>query len=109
MNRPKGWSKAKFDSYVGLRRNPNQYFYRHTAPGVEQSSGEWTSDEIDTFLKIAREFGCGDKFGLFASYLEHRVGYQVTAFYKSHFLSKGIIFDDNYRLNTQGTVVYVGK
>jgi len=28
------------------------------------------------------EHGCGDKWGLFASYIPHRVGYQCSAAYR---------------------------
>ncbi|KAI9228326.1 MAG: hypothetical protein DHS80DRAFT_15761 [Piptocephalis tieghemiana] len=59
-----------------LRKNPNAYFYRHNEPGEEQHNGDWTDAELDLFLKVAREHGCGDKWGLFSSYIPHRVGYQ---------------------------------
>jgi hypothetical protein len=29
--------------------------------------------------QVAMEHGCGDKWGLFASYIPHRVGYQCSA------------------------------
>lgn len=40
--------------------------------------GEWKEEEILAFYKTAKEFGCGDKWGLFSSYIPHRVGYQVN-------------------------------
>jgi hypothetical protein len=32
--------------------------------------------------QVALQHGCGDKWGLFASYIPHRVGYQCSAAYR---------------------------
>ncbi|KAJ1678577.1 hypothetical protein EV182_003769, partial [Spiromyces aspiralis] len=73
---PAGWSEAKFVSSKMFRKNPNAYFYRNVEPGVEQWTRDWDEEETDMFLKVAAEHGCGDKWGLFSSYIPHRVGYQ---------------------------------
>ena len=49
-----------------LRRNPA------TPPGAH----------CIPFPQVAMEHGCGDKWGLFASYIPHRVGYQCSAAYR---------------------------
>ncbi|KAJ2345700.1 hypothetical protein GGF43_005156, partial [Coemansia sp. RSA 2618] len=61
---PSGQSVAKYVASKLLKKNPNAYFYRHTEPGVEQWTGDWTDEERVVFLNVAREFGCGDKWGL---------------------------------------------
>jgi hypothetical protein len=93
---------------VNLDRNPNAYFYRHVEKGVEQWLGDWREDEIETFLTVAREFGCGDKWGLFSSHIPHRVGYQCANFYRT-LLAQGLINDPNYRFGAGGVVVYCPK
>lgn len=42
-----------------------------------QAQGEWTAEEHELFIQTAKQFGVGDKWGLFASYIPQRVGYQV--------------------------------
>ncbi|ORE12612.1 hypothetical protein BCV71DRAFT_246801 [Rhizopus microsporus] len=56
-----------------FKKNPNQYFYRHNEPGEEQWLHDWSDEEKSLFLKIASEHGCGDKWGLFATYIPHRL------------------------------------
>ncbi|RKP26226.1 hypothetical protein SYNPS1DRAFT_8030, partial [Syncephalis pseudoplumigaleata] len=55
-----------------FKKNPNAYFYRHNEPGEEQWTGDWSEEEEELFVSIAKEYGCGDKWGLFASYIPHR-------------------------------------
>ncbi|KAJ2761364.1 hypothetical protein H4S06_001247, partial [Coemansia sp. BCRC 34490] len=102
-------SMARYVASKLLKKNPNAYFYRHTEPGVEQWTGDWTADERDVFLRIAREFGCGDKWGLFSTYLPHRVGYQCSNYYRQYVIPAGWIIDDSYMLDNTGHAVYVGK
>ncbi|KAJ1766650.1 hypothetical protein IW140_006252 [Coemansia sp. RSA 1813] len=106
---PGGQSVAKYVASKLLRKNPNAYFYRHTEPGVEQWTGDWTDEERDVFLRVARELGCGDKWGLFSTHLPHRVGYQCSNYYRQYVIPAGWIVDDNYRLDSTGHAVYVGK
>ena len=47
-----------------------------------QAQGEWTEEEHELFLSTARANGVGDKWGLFASYIPQRVGYQCSAYYR---------------------------
>ncbi|ORX62780.1 hypothetical protein DM01DRAFT_1005509 [Hesseltinella vesiculosa] len=91
-----------------FKKNPNMYFYRHNEPGMEQWTGDWTEPEKEVFLKVAKEYGCGDKWGVFASYIPHRVGYQCSNFYRSVILPSGLVFDDNYQFTPSGRPVYVG-
>jgi hypothetical protein len=41
--------------------------------------GEWEPEEVELFLDTIKKFGCGDRWGLFSSYITHRVGYQVSS------------------------------
>lgn len=58
-----------------------------TRAGAErvQAQGEWTEEEHELFLSTARANGVGDKWGLFASYIPQRVGYQCSAYYRCAF------------------------
>jgi len=106
--RARGWSDAKSLSATMLTINPNQYFYRHCEPGVEQWTGEWTKEEYDLFMSVAKKFGSGDKWGIFSSYIPHRVGYQCANFYRNVLLSEGKITDPNYRIGANSKAIYVG-
>ncbi|KAI9022932.1 hypothetical protein CLU79DRAFT_749560 [Phycomyces nitens] len=99
---------AKAVAQLMFKKNPNMYFYRHNEPGVGQWTGDWTVEEKEMFLKVAREHGCGDKWGVFASYIPHRVGYQCSNFYRSELLPAGLIFDKNYEYTPSGRPIYVG-
>ncbi|KAJ2401802.1 hypothetical protein GGI23_001155 [Coemansia sp. RSA 2559] len=105
---PTGQSVAKYVASKLLKKNPNAYFYRHTEPGVEQWTGDWTNEERDVFIRVAREFGCGDKWGLFSTHLPHRVGYQCSNYYRQYVIPAGWVVDDNYRIDSSGHAVYVG-
>ncbi|GAB5587810.1 hypothetical protein Unana1_02710 [Umbelopsis nana] len=102
-------TSAKAIAQMMWKKNPNMYFYRHNEPGIEQWTGDWTEDEKSIFLSLARKHGCGDKWGLFASYIPHRVGYQCSNFYRSEIIPSGLIFDDNYKFTPSGKPVYVGS
>jgi hypothetical protein len=78
----KGWSDARAFAATQLLKSPNTYFYRHVAPHQQQAQGEWTPEEHAAFLATAAAHGVGDKWGLFASYLPQRVGYQCSAYYR---------------------------
>ena len=88
-----------------LHKNPNAYFYRLNVPGEDTWHGEWSQEELDRFVEarparvlqshsscltphsppqaqVATTYGCGDKWGLFASYIPHRVGYQCSSAYR---------------------------
>ncbi|KAI9497201.1 hypothetical protein BDB00DRAFT_805401 [Zychaea mexicana] len=96
----KGGSRvnAKVVAKLMFKKNPNAYFYRHTEPDVEQWVTEWTEEEKNLFLETAKKYGCGDKWGLFSTYIPHRVGYQCSNFYRSVILPEGLIFDKNYKV-----------
>ncbi|KAI7865132.1 hypothetical protein BDF14DRAFT_1970732 [Spinellus fusiger] len=100
---------AKAVAQMMFKKNPNMYFYRHNEPGVSQWTGDWTLEEKEMFLKVAREHGCGDKWGIFASYIPHRVGYQCSNFYRSELLPAGLIFDKSYEYTPSGRPIYIGS
>lgn len=58
----KGWSDAKAMAATQLLKNPNQYFYRHTAPGVPQAQGDWSTEEHEAFVATMQAHGVGDKW-----------------------------------------------
>jgi hypothetical protein len=82
VGKPAGWSDAKYVAFKMFRKNPNQYFYRHTEPGMAQWTGDWSQEEQDLFLETVRQYGCGDKWGFFASHIPNRVGYQCSNYYR---------------------------
>ncbi|KAK3815022.1 MAG: hypothetical protein J3Q66DRAFT_314177 [Benniella sp.] len=100
---------AKLVSKALFKKNPNAYFYRHNEPGQAQWTGDWTPEEGELFLEVAREFGCGDKWGLFASHIPHRVGYQCSNYYRQIVLPQGLVFDPNYEYTSRGKPIYCGK
>ena len=104
----KGWSGAKAFAATQLQQNPNAYFYRHVAPDQEQAQGEWSAEEHELFLKVARQWGCGDKWGLFASHIPKRVGYQCSAYYREVLIPMGYIIDPQFKMQRSGRAVYVG-
>ncbi|KAG0218956.1 hypothetical protein BGX33_005222 [Mortierella sp. NVP41] len=105
--RPK--HEAKMVAKGLFKKNPNAFFYRHNEPGQEQWTGDWTAEEQEIFLKVAKEHGCGDKWGLFASHIPHRVGYQCSNFYRQVVLPEGMVFDPNYEYTSRGKPIYCGK
>lgn len=74
-----------------------------------QAMGEWTDEEHNLFLKTAQANGAGDKWGLFASFIPQRVGYQCSAYYREVMIPEGLIVDDQFKLTKEGKAVYVGK
>ncbi|KAK8795260.1 hypothetical protein WA588_004108, partial [Blastocystis sp. NMH] len=103
--RSSGTSTAKEKSRKCLRSNPNTYFYRHVEPNVQQWTGDWTHEEIRLFFLTAQQFGCGDKWGLFSTYIPHRVGYQCSNFYRQYALPKGLVIDPHYTITSSGEAV----
>ncbi|KAF9939869.1 hypothetical protein BGZ65_009112 [Modicella reniformis] len=101
--------EAREVSKAMFKKNPNAYFYRHNEPGQEQWTGDWTEEEGVLFLKVVKENGCGDKWGLFASYIPHRVGYQCSNYYRQVVLPQGLVFDSNYEYTSRGKPIYCGK
>jgi len=93
-----------------LFKNPNAYFYRHLNPGSGevQNTGDWSEAEIKLFVKVAKEHGCGDKWGLFASYIPNRVGYQCSACYRHNILPRGLLRDNNWLLTPSGEAHWNG-
>ncbi|CAO3567898.1 unnamed protein product [Mortierella alpina] len=100
---------AKMVAKAMFKKNPNSFFYRHNEPGQEQWTGDWTEPERELFLQVARAYGCGDKWGLFASHIPHRVGYQCSNFYRQVVLPEGLVFDPNYEYTSRGKPIYCGK
>ncbi|KAI8968047.1 hypothetical protein BDF20DRAFT_898539 [Mycotypha africana] len=101
-------TNAKADASKMFKKNPNQYFYRLNEPGEVQWFHDWSEEEKALFIEVAKEHGCGDKWGLFASYIPHRVGYQCSSFYRHEIIKNGIVFDPNFQFTPSGEPVYVG-
>lgn len=106
--RGKGYSDAKAFSITQLHKNPNAYFYRNVAPHETQAFGDWTDEEHELFLELTKKFGCGDKWGLFASHFKHRVGYQCSAYYRDEIIANGLVIDNRFMMTSGGKPVFVG-
>jgi hypothetical protein len=104
----KGWSGARAKSAMMLQTNPNAFFYRHVAPDKQQAQGEWTPIEHQAFMDTARKFGVGDRWGLFASHVGTRVGYQCSAYYTQVIIPSGEVIDPRFMLTRSGKAVFVG-
>jgi hypothetical protein len=102
-----GGSDAKTKSSASLSYNPNAYFYRHVAPHQRQAQGEWTQEEHNKFMEVVREWGVGDNWGLFASHICQRVGYQCSAFYRDVIIPSGAVIDDRFKMTRTGKAVFV--
>ncbi|KAG7670971.1 hypothetical protein KSW81_004398 [Nannochloris sp. 'desiccata'] len=102
-----GGSDAKAKSSASLSYNPNAYFYRHVAPHQRQAQGEWTQEEHKKFMEVVREWGVGDNWGLFASHICQRVGYQCSAFYRDVIIPSGAVIDDRFKMTRTGKAVFV--
>jgi hypothetical protein len=90
-----------------MRTNPNAFLYRHCFPGVKQILDKaWTKAEVDLFVEVAREHGCGDKWGLFSSHIPGRVGYQCSNAYRAIILPQCLVIDPNYRFTPDGEAMY---
>lgn len=101
-----GWSKIRAKSAKMLRSNPNAFFYRHVAPDKQQAHGEWTAEEDALFMETARREGVGDRWGLFASHIGTRVGYQCSAYYAQVVIPSGRIIDSRFKMTRSGKAVF---
>jgi len=73
-------------AYRQLKTNPNTYYYRFCAPGVQQKNGPWTKSEEVLFMERLAEMGGAKRkmqWGLFSMAIPGRVGYQCSNFYRS--------------------------
>lgn len=104
-----GWSSAKAQASKMLNQNPNSYFYRHCAPGETQSMGEWSQEEYDLFVEVAKENGCGNSWGLFSSYIPNRVGYQVIKMISLVNVLSAVISIDNLCCQTEKSLIQITK
>lgn len=73
-----------------------------------QAQGEWTQEEHALFMATAKQFGVGDKWGLFSSYIPQRVGYQCSSYYRDVVVAQGMIKDSRFRMTRGGKAVFVG-
>ncbi|DBA79207.1 TPA: hypothetical protein ACH3X1_009025 [Trebouxia sp. C0004] len=103
-----GWSNARAFSATQLKQNPNTFFYRNVAPGEVQAFGDWSEDEHKLFLETAKKYGVGDKWGLFASNIPQRVGYQCSAYYRDVIIPACLVLDARFKLSAQGKAVFQG-
>ncbi len=65
-------------------------------PPIPQAQGEWTPEEHELFLATARQHGVGDAWGLFASYIPRRVGYQCSAYYRDVVIPTAEVLDGRW-------------
>ena len=105
----KSQSDAKTKSAGCLSSNPNAYFYRHVAPNKQQAQGEWSAEEQGVFMEVVRQFGVGDNWGLFASHIAERVGYQCSAFYRDVIVPSGTVLDDRFKITRTGKAVFARR
>ena len=77
-------------------------------PAILQAFGDWSEDEHQLFLDTALKHGVGDKWGLFASYIPQRVGYQCSAYYREVIIPACLVLDSRFRLAPSGKAVFVG-
>jgi hypothetical protein len=75
---------------------------------VSQAFGDWSEDEHKLFLETAKKYGVGDKWGLFASYIPQRVGYQCSAYYRDVIIPACLVLDARFKLSAQGKAVFQG-
>ena len=66
-----------------------------------------SQEEHKLFMATARTHGVGDQWGLFASHIPKRVGYQCSAYYRD-LIAEAVIIDERFMLTQGGRVVYVG-
>lgn len=104
----KGWSDARVHAATQLKNNPNTYFYRHVEQGQQQAHNEWTEEEHQAFLETARQFGVGDRWGLFSTFVPQRVGYQCSAYYRDVVLPSGLVIDPRFKFSREGKAHFVG-
>ena len=76
------WSSAKRTAWASIKTNPNAFFYRHVAPGVEKRTGAWDEKEKKLFMEAIKVHPPSTgKWGLFAQLIPGRVGYQCRNYY----------------------------
>ena len=73
-----------------------------------QAFGDWSEEEHKLFVDTAEKHGVGDKWGLFASYIPQRVGYQCSAYYRDVIIPACLVLDARFRLSPQGKAVFTG-
>ena len=73
-----------------------------------QASGEWTAEEHELFMATAHAHGVGDRWGLFASHIPQRVGYQCSAHYRERVIPQGLVLDPRFRMTRTGAAVFAG-
>lgn len=73
-----------------------------------QAFGDWSEEEHSLFLNTAEKHGVGDKWGLFASYIPQRVGYQCSAYYRDVIIPACLVLDSRFRLTPQGKAIFAG-
>jgi len=105
------WSLARRQSYYLMKKNPNAYYYRNTAPGVPYKTGPFTAEEKKLFMKRLEEFNKTDRiitgeWGLFSLGIPGRVGYQCSNYYRK-LIEKGEIHDPSYVKDGNGKYHHV--
>ncbi|KAJ2550822.1 hypothetical protein EV175_003925 [Coemansia sp. RSA 1933] len=102
----KGWSEARIKAFKAIKTKPNTYYYRFNAPGEEQRTGQWTSEEQKLFHARLREIGANGQWGIFSMVIPGRVGYQCSNYYR-YLVENRLINDPNYVLDENGKAHYL--
>jgi hypothetical protein len=102
-------SAARAAAAAAIHTNPNAFFYRFPEPGVPQRNGPWEPEEAARFLAVARDHGVGSHWGLFASHIPGRVGYQAAAFYRDVAIPSGAVLDARFAMTVDGRAVWIGE
>ncbi|KAJ1648063.1 hypothetical protein J3B02_003893 [Coemansia erecta] len=97
----KGWSEARIKAFKAIKTKPNTYYYRFNAPGEEQRTGQWTTEEQKLFHARLKEIGANGQWGIFSMTIPGRVGYQCSNYYR-YLVENRLIHDPNYVLDEKG-------
>ncbi|PIA15861.1 hypothetical protein COEREDRAFT_81593, partial [Coemansia reversa NRRL 1564] len=102
----KGWSEARIKAFKAIKTKPNTYYYRFNAPGEEQRTGQWTTEEQRLFHGRLKEIGANGQWGIFSMTIPGRVGYQCSNYYR-YLVENRLIHDPNYVLDEKGKAHYL--
>ena len=102
-----GWSDARLKAWNNRANNENAYYYRFNAPGEAHSTGGWSTEEAELFMKVfeTKEYVCpvrrDYKWGMFSKSIPGQVGYQCSNYYRT-LITQGKMEDPNYMVDEDG-------
>ena len=107
------WSAARKNAWRDRVQNPNGFYYRFTAKGIDENDakqrnlcyyrkkGKWSDSEHKKFMNRANSFGVNVQWGLFSTALPGRVGYICSNYWRT-LMVKGLVSDRNYYQREKG-------